>query len=86
VQVPVEVGGREPGPRQLADLIERAQRDSVRVVFVQPQFSTRSAEAVADAIDGAVVPINPLSYDYLGNMRLIADQIASGLSGERKRP
>jgi zinc transport system substrate-binding protein len=49
------------------------------VIFVQPQFSQDSAERVAQAIDGAVVPINPLAEDWLSNMQTIADRIEEGL-------
>ncbi|MBD3367508.1 MAG: ABC transporter substrate-binding protein [Candidatus Eisenbacteria bacterium] len=81
VQVPVETAGREPGGRQLAELIEKARTDGARVIFVQPQFSTDAAEAVADAIDGAVVPIDPLARDYASNLRRVAREIRDGLEG-----
>lgn len=79
-QVPVEVEGKSPTPRQLADLIERARAEQVRVIFVQPQFAQDSAKAVAESIDGVVVPINPLAREYLDNLRDIARQIRAGLS------
>ncbi len=78
-QVPIEIGGKEPGARQLANLIERAKADGVRVIFVQPQFSLKSAGVVAKAIGGAVLPINPLSRDYLSNLEQIAAAIDQGL-------
>jgi zinc transport system substrate-binding protein len=81
-QVPVEVGGKEPSARQLARLIERATADGARVIFVQPQFSTTAAEAVADAIDGVVVPIDPLARDYAANLERVADAVRTGLQGE----
>ncbi|HOE16797.1 MAG TPA: zinc ABC transporter substrate-binding protein [Syntrophorhabdaceae bacterium] len=80
-QVPVEIEGKEPGARQLAGIIERAKRDRVRVIFVQPQFSTKSAETIAKAIGGAVVPINPLSRDYLSNLGKMASEVEKGLYG-----
>ena len=46
-QVPVQIGGKEPTARQLARLIELAKEDGVRVIFVQPQFSKKTAEALA---------------------------------------
>jgi zinc transport system substrate-binding protein len=67
-QVPVESEGKEPGPAELAALIDQAGRDGIRVVFVQPQFSTRSAEVVARGIGGTVVPVDPLAEDWLANM------------------
>jgi zinc transport system substrate-binding protein len=79
IQVPVELEGKEPGARQLADLIQKAKRDGVRVIFVQPQFSRKSAELVAQSIGGAVVPINPLARDYLANLERMASAIEQGL-------
>lgn len=78
-QVAVETGGSEPSARELARLIERAREDGVRVIFVQPQFATKSAEAVAREIGGAVVPIDPLAYDCLDNLRDMASRIRSAL-------
>ncbi len=67
-QIPVESEGKEPGPAELAALIDQAQKDGITVVFVQPQFSTRSAEVVARGIGGSVVPVDPLAEDWLANM------------------
>jgi len=72
-QIPVEVEGKEPSARALADLIKVAKKEGISVVFVQSQFSTRNAEAVARAIGGRVVGIDPLARDYLKNMRKIAE-------------
>jgi len=79
IQVPIEIEGKEPGARQLAKLIDRAKKDRVKVMFVQPQFSARSAEAVAKAIGGVVVPIDPLARDYPANLDKIAATVERGL-------
>lgn len=78
-QIPIEVEGKQPSARQLADLIDRAKRDKVKVMFVQPQFSRKGAEIIAKAIGGVVVPINPLAPDYLENMEKIAIEVEKGL-------
>ncbi len=78
-QVPIELGGMEPSARELAGLIDYAISEGVRVIFVQPQFSTRSARAIAEEIGGAVVPIDPLSADYMDNLRSIAHEVAQAL-------
>jgi len=78
-QVPIELGGMEPSARELAGLIDHAVSGGVRVIFVQPQFSTRSARAIAEEIGGAVVPIDPLSADYMDNMRTIAREVTEAL-------
>jgi zinc transport system substrate-binding protein len=83
-QVPIEVEGKEPSARQLAEVIERAKRQNVRVIFVQPQFSVQSAEAVAKAIGGAVVALDPLPRNYLAELDGLARKIQEGLA--RPRP
>jgi zinc transport system substrate-binding protein len=85
-QQPIETGGKSPGARQLAKIIQRAEQEQVRVLFVQPQFDRKSATTVAGEIDGAVVAINPLAGDYMANMREIADKVKQGLIREEPEP
>jgi len=80
VQIPIEIEGKEPGPRQLAALISQARKDGVKVLFVQPQFSPKSAAAVARAIGGVVAPIDPLARDYAANMERLASAVEEGLN------
>jgi zinc transport system substrate-binding protein len=75
-QVAIELDGKAPSPRQLADLIEQAKEDGVKIVFVQKQFPVDSAQAVATALGGAVVQLDPLAEDVVANLRQIADSIA----------
>ena len=82
-QIAFEMEGKEPSPKQLSQLINRAKRDNVKVIFVQPQYATKEARAVARAIGGAVVPINPLPRDYLKNLEDMANDIERGLRGQR---
>jgi len=79
-QEAIEIEGKDPSPEHLRNIIDRANEEAVRVIFVQKQFSTRSAEAVADEIDGVVVQIDPLARDYLQNMQEMATTIVNELS------
>lgn len=74
-QVAVEVEGKEPSARKLAEIIDKVKEDGVKVIFVEPQFSAKSARVIADAIGGTVVKIDPLERDYLKNMENIAGKI-----------
>ncbi|MFH1373640.1 MAG: zinc ABC transporter substrate-binding protein [bacterium] len=80
-QVAVEQAGKEPGGRQLTALVEQARQDSVKIIFVQAQFSSSGAEAIATAIGGQVVLLDPLAQDYLNNLRDMAHKISQGLTG-----
>ena len=77
-QVSVEIEGKEPTAKQLADLITRAKADGVHVIFVQQQFPRKSAEAIAQEIDGVVIPIDPLSENYVANLEDIARKLTAG--------
>ena len=71
-QIPIEIEGKEPTAQTLAAAIERAKKDQIKVIFVQPQFSRKSAQAVAEEIGGRVVVADNLAEDYVGNMRNMA--------------
>lgn len=77
VQVPIEKGGKEPGPRSLTEILARARREGVKVIFVQPQSSRKLADQVAAALGGRVVVIDPLSADYEGALLQAAREIAA---------
>ena len=79
-QEAVEVEGKSPTPRQLYSLLARAKADNVKVVFVQPQFDRKSAQAIAHGIGGEVVPLDPLSEDVVGNLKIMAEKIQSALN------
>ena len=79
-QVPVELSGRTPEPRQIASMIEKANEEGVSVIFVQPQFDQNSAKAIAESIGGNVVPIDPLERDIIANLKHIAGEIAASKS------
>lgn len=71
-QVAIERDGKEPGARRLAELATRARRDGVRVIFVEPQSSPRSAQTLAREIGATVVTVDPLARDYAGTLRALA--------------
>jgi zinc transport system substrate-binding protein len=79
VQVPIELEGKDPKPARLAQLIQIARRHEIRVIFVQPQFSSRSAEMVAREIGGRVVPADPLPSDWIAGLSAVADRFDEAL-------
>ena len=78
-QVAVEVGGKEPTQKSLAELISRARSEGARVVFVQPQFSRSAAKAVADAIGGVVVEISDLDADWLESLKRTGEALRTAI-------
>jgi zinc transport system substrate-binding protein len=78
-QVPIEIEGKNPKPAQLKELIEHAKEKGIKVIFVQPQFSTRSAKLVAKEIGGQVAFADPLAADWMANLRQVADRFKAAL-------
>ena len=79
-QVPIEIEGKNPKPAQLKELIQHARKKGIKVVFVQPQFSTQSAEVIAREIGGQVAFADPLAEDWMANLREVANKFQSALN------
>jgi zinc transport system substrate-binding protein len=77
--VPVESEGKALKPEALQRLIETAKRDNIKVVFVQPEFSTKSAEIIAKAIGGQVAFASPLNPDWARNLKEVAEKFRAAL-------
>ncbi len=79
-QQAIEIEGKEPGPRQLVELIRRCRAEGIHIIFVQKQFPVVAANTIAKAIDGAVVQIDPLAEDYFANLKAIAETVAGAMN------
>ncbi len=78
-QVPIEIEGKTPKPFQLKTLIQHARENGINVVFVQPQFSTKSAMLIAKEIKGQIVFADPLAENWEENMDSIAKKFKEAL-------
>ena len=75
-QISVEVEGKEPKPNELLQLVEEAKKHNIKIVFVAPQFSQKSAKTISQNIGANVVSIDPLSDDWKNNLLFVAKEIA----------
>ncbi len=76
-QIPIESQGKEPTPQGIARLVDQARRDNIRVIFVSPQYSSTNAQVIAREIGGRVVFVDPLSNNYMQNMKKVAESFAN---------
>jgi zinc transport system substrate-binding protein len=76
-QESVEVEGKPPTPGQIFSLVTKARNDRVRIIFLQPQFNQQIAASIAQAIDGAVMPLDSLGYDVVANLDDVAEKLAA---------
>jgi zinc transport system substrate-binding protein len=78
-QISVQVGGQDPSPAEMADLIKIAREEDVRVIFIQPTFSTASVEALSQELGAEIVLVDPLARDWLENLKQAAGAFAGAL-------
>ncbi len=79
-QIAVEIEGKKPKPAQLKDLIKRARKEDIRVIFAQPQFSRKNAQLIAREINGEVITLDPLAENWLENMEAVAERLGSSIN------
>lgn len=78
-QIAMEVEGKEPSPRDMAKIIDLAKDNGVRVIFVQPQFSEKSASVLARQIGADIVRLDPLAGNWAENLLQAATAIARSM-------
>jgi len=79
-QKAIEVDGKPPTPKTLADWIGDARRDEVHVIIVQPEFNRSAAEKIAESTGAKLVAHSTLRRDYFQSMRDLAALIEEAYS------
>jgi len=75
-QLPVQVAGKSPKPRELIALIKQAHAQHVRAIFTQPEFSDTTAKVLARELHITVRKISPMAVDWSANLIGLARDIA----------
>ncbi len=78
-QIAIENSGKEPTAEHLRNIINLAERENIRVIFIQSQFNNAIANSIAEEIGAVVISIDPLAEDYIKNLRNAAAKIAENL-------
>jgi len=74
-QIAIETEGKEPGPRELQKLIKTVAARKIRVLFVQSQFSRRSARTLAGQLQAEVITADSLAENWQQNLLSVARKI-----------
>ncbi|UCF83828.1 MAG: zinc ABC transporter substrate-binding protein [Desulfobacteraceae bacterium] len=77
--VPIESEGKDPKPAALRRLIKKAKEHDINVVFVQPEFSIKSAKIIAKEIGGQVAFASPLALNWKKNLKEVAAKFKAAL-------
>ncbi len=79
-QISVEKEGKAPSPYHLKQLINLAEQENIKTIFIQEQFDIENAELLAHEIEGKIIKINPLDEDLLNQIIYITSQLRENLS------
>ena len=73
----LESEGSEATAPEMAAMVDLARERNIRVIFYQAETDSRQAEAFATEIGGRAVMLSPLAEDYVENLEIMAEAIAS---------
>jgi zinc transport system substrate-binding protein len=63
-EIAVENEGKEPNPSSLKKLIDIGKAEKIRIIFVQREYDTKNARAIADETGAVLETIDPLSENW----------------------
>lgn len=71
-QLAVEQDGKESSAARMQQLITTCKAENVRVVFIEKEYSGKSARRIAEQLGAKVSIINPLGYDWPAELSTIS--------------
>ena len=83
-EIPVEFEGKEPSPSRMRDLVDRARKDNLKTIFVQLEYDTKNAKALAEEIGAQIVLIDPLSENWQKSTTDIIEAVSKSLKESSK--
>ena len=78
-QIALESSGRETGPKSLARILNIVKEQNIHTLFVQEQYQTPVAQALAAEMNGSIKMLDPLAENYIENMMKVTDEIAEAV-------
>lgn len=82
-QIAIESDGKEPSPGQMKATIDMARANGIKTIFVQQEFDTERAKAIASEVGATVIKLNPLGYSWDENIRYIIHQFEQVKNSEQ---
>ncbi len=81
-QIPIQLEGKNPSLLTLTKMINYAKESKIKVIFVQPEFSKKSAEVIASSIKGKVIVLDPLELNWEAGIKKAINTFSKVLKNE----
>jgi zinc transport system substrate-binding protein len=73
----MELAGKEPTASHFRELVDLARKDKINTIFIQKEYDQENATTFARETGATIVVIDPMSPDWLGEMRELAVKIVA---------
>ncbi len=74
-QYSLEPGGKETTPQHMAKIVDIANKDNIKVIYIQSEFDKEYARVFANEIKGEIVQVSPLNPDWENNLLEITNAL-----------
>jgi len=78
-QLSMELEGKTPSPSHMKKLTDLGREHQISTIFVQMEFDKKNAEILSKETGAEIIGINPLDYDWPGQMIRIAKKLGKAL-------
>ncbi|MEK7719352.1 MAG: zinc ABC transporter substrate-binding protein [Bacteroidota bacterium] len=76
-QLSIEFEGKIPTPKHIQGIVEEAKAQNIKYIMIQIEFDVENAEIIANETGSKVIQIDPLAYDWPGEMISLARKMAA---------
>lgn len=71
--IAIEESGKEATAQRLQHVIDLAKEKGIKFIFYQAEFDSQQAQTIVQEIGGEAIMVEPLSPDYIENLKRIAN-------------
>lgn len=79
VMYALEEEGKEATAQHMQEVIDLAKSENIKAIFYQSEIDSRQSAAFAEEIGGKTIRLEPLSADYINNLKAMANLMAEVL-------
>lgn len=71
----LEPSGKEPTPQRMAELVNLAKKENIKVIYIQSDLDREQARVFAEEIDGEIIEMWPLNPNWEENLLEITSML-----------
>jgi zinc transport system substrate-binding protein len=76
-QLSIEFEGKVPTPRHVQNIVLQAKAQKIAYIMIQKEFDVENTEIIANETGSKIIQIDPLAYDWPGEMISLARKMAA---------